>query len=176
MYPYVRHLHSDNRLGRGQALTRAFLTANGNVLAYIDVDLATDMTHLAELIDAIRKEGYDFSTGSRLLPQSDVMRSFKRGFASKGFNFATRFLLGSKLSDHQCGFKAFKREPLLILLSEVEDTHWFWDTELFVRAQKKGYRIKEFPVKWRPDGETKVNVLHDSRIMGTKLFKLWWKI
>lgn len=175
-YNYVRHLHSNERLGRGQALNRAFKSAKGDVLAYIDVDLATEMKHLTELIDAIREEGYDFSTGSRMLPKSDAMRSFKRGFASKCFNFFTRSLLGSKLYDHQCGFKAFKREPLFDLLDEVEDKHWFWDTEILVRAQKKGYKIKEFPVKWRPDGETKVKVFKDSKSMGARLIKLWWKI
>lgn len=175
-YEYVKHLHSDARQGRGKALNRAFKFASGDILCYIDVDLATDMKHLRELIDAIRYEGYDFSTGSRMMPESDVKRPLKRGFASKGFNLFTRTLLRSKLYDHQCGFKGFKREPLFKLLDFVEDEHWFWDTELLVRAQHTGYKVKEFPVVWRHGGATKVDLIKDVIGMGSQIMRLWWQI
>ncbi|VVB88038.1 Glycosyltransferase AglD [uncultured archaeon] len=173
-HDFVVHLHSDERQGRGRALNRAFKAANGEILGYIDVDLATDMRHLRELIQYIR-EGYDFATGSRMLPESDVKRPFKRGFASKGFNFLTRLMLGSKLYDHQCGFKSFRREPLFKLLDEVKDTHWFWDTELFVRAQRAGFKVKEFPVEWKHGGATKVNLVKDVFGMGSQIFRLWYE-
>lgn len=175
-YPFVVHLHFDERQGRGKALNHAFKTAKGKILGYIDVDLATDMKHLSELINAIRQEGYDFATGSRMMKTSDVKRSFKRKIASKGFNFLTRTFLKSKLYDHQCGFKAFKREPLFDLLDEVKDEHWFWDTELLVRAQRKGYKIKEFPVKWQHSGTTKVNIFKDVIEMGSCIIRLWWEL
>ena len=170
------HLHSDKRQGRGRALNRAFKAASGRILCYIDVDLATDMAHLEELIEAIRSEGYDFSTGSRMMPSSDVKRSMKRGLASKGFNFLTRNMLGSKLYDHQCGFKAFKRESLFELMDSVQDEHWFWDTELLVRAQRGGYKVKEFPVKWRHGGATKVDLVKDVIGMGSQIVRLWWQL
>jgi len=175
-HEYVKHLHSDSRQGRGRALNRAFKSASGDILCYIDVDLATDMKHLKELIDAIRYEGYDFSTGSRMMPQSDVKRPMKRGFASKGFNFLTRTFLRSDLYDHQCGFKAFKRESLFELLDSVEDEHWFWDTELLVRAQDAGYKVKEFPVVWRHGGATKVDLIKDVIGMGSQILRLWWQL
>ncbi len=175
-HEYVKHLHSDTRQGRGKALNRAFKFASGDILCYIDVDLATDMKHLRELIDAIRYEGYDFSTGSRMMPESDVKRPLKRGFASKGFNLFTRTLLRSKLYDHQCGFKGFKRESLFKLLDSIEDEHWFWDTELLVRAQHAGYKVKEFPVVWRHGGATKVDLIKDVIGMGSQILRLWWQI
>lgn len=174
-YQRVLHLHSDIRQGRGKALNRAFKASSGKILVYIDVDLATDMKHLSELISAIR-EGYDFATGSRMLLGSQVKRSFKRGFASYGFNFLTRLFLRSKIHDHQAGFKAFKREPLFNLLDEVSDEHWFWDTELLVRAQKKGYSVKEFPVKWEHGGTSKVDLINDIIGMGSQIFRLWWEL
>jgi uncharacterized protein (TIRG00374 family) len=173
---YVVHLHSDQRQGRGKALIRSFRSAQGEILCYIDVDLATDMVHLKELIDAIRYEGYDFSTGSRMMPSSDVKRPAKRGFASKGFNFFTRTMLGSKLYDHQCGFKAFKRDSLMEIMDSVEDMHWFWDTELLVRAQRGGYKVKEFPVRWRHGGATKVDLVKDVIGMGSQIVRLWWQL
>jgi len=173
-YDFVRHLHSDERQGRGRALNRAFASAKGEILGYIDVDLATDMKHLRELVQYVR-DGYDFATGSRMLPESSVKRPFKRGFASKGFNFLTRLMLGSKLYDHQCGFKSFKRGSLFRIIGDVKDTHWFWDTELFVRAQREGFRVKEFPVEWKHGGATKVNLVKDVFGMGSQIFRLWYE-
>ena len=173
-YDFVIHLHSEERQGRGRALNRAFKASKGEILGYIDVDLATDMDHLKELIQSIR-DGYDFATGSRMLPESNVKRPFKRGFASKGFNFLTRLMLGSKLYDHQCGFKSFRREALFALMDDIKDTHWFWDTELFVRAQRKGFKVKEFPVVWKHGGTTKVNLVKDVFGMGSQIFRLWYE-
>jgi glycosyltransferase involved in cell wall biosynthesis len=173
-YDFIKHLHSDERLGRGRALNRAFKTSKGEILAYIDVDLATDMKHLGELIRSI-KDGYDFATGSRMLPESNVKRPLKRGFTSKGFNFLTRLMLGSKLYDHQCGFKSFRRASLFQILDNVKDTHWFWDTELFVRAQKAGFKVREFPVEWKHGGMTKVNLIKDVLGMGSQIFRLWYE-
>ena len=87
-----------------------------------------------------------------------------------------RTVLGSKVEDHQCGFKAFQREPLLQLLDEVGANHWFWDTEILVRAHRKGYRIKEIPVSWLGGRETKVRLFKDSLNMGWQIFSLWWHL
>lgn len=173
-YDFVVHLHSDERQGRGKALNRAFRASKGEILGYIDVDLATDMRHLRELIQSIR-DGCDFATGSRMLPESNVKRPFKRGLASRGFNFLTRTMLGSKLYDHQCGFKSFKREALFSLLDKVKDTHWFWDTELLVRAQRAGCKVREFPVEWKHGGTTKVDLIKDIFGMGERIFSLWYE-
>ncbi|MHC1579597.1 MAG: dolichyl-phosphate beta-glucosyltransferase [Candidatus Alkanophagales archaeon] len=161
----VRLLHSDRRLGRGGALKRAFRLAGGETLAYLDVDLATDLEHLGELINSVRLEGYDVATGSRLLPGSDAARTLKRKLMSVTFNFLVRRLLRSEVRDHQCGFKAFKRSSLMEILDEVKDEHWFWDTEVLVRAQRRGLRVKEFPVRWRESGSSKVETLKDAKNM-----------
>jgi glycosyltransferase involved in cell wall biosynthesis len=174
--PFVRHIHSEKRLGRGKALKNAFHQSSGEILVYMDVDLATDVRQLKELIDSVDKEGYDFATGSRMLRESNVKRSGTRDLASKAYNFVVRVVLGSKVKDHQCGFKAFRREPLLQLLDEVAASHWFWDTELLVRAHRRGYRIKEIPVLWKSGRETKVRLLHDSLYMGWQIFSLWWHL
>ena len=168
--PRVRLLHSDERLGRGRALNRAFTGAEGSVVCYYDVDLATEMRHLAELIGAIR-DGYDIATGSRLLPESDITREI----ASRGYNMLVRTILGSSLHDHQCGFKAFRRDRLLTLLPSVTAGHWFWDTEVLVRAQKSGYRVQEFPVQWRQGAGTTVR-RKDVVEMGSAIVQLWWRL
>jgi glycosyltransferase AglD len=170
--PNIRHLHSDRRLGRGNALSRAIKAAKGDVVCYIDVDLATDMGYLPILINSVLSGDCDFATGSRLMPQSNTQRSPMRSIASKTYNWMVRVLLDSKLYDHQCGFKAFRRALVLNLLDQVKDGHWFWDTELLVRGQHEGLRIKEIPVKWLGSNSTKVELKKDVYCMGSQIFRL----
>ena len=172
----VRHVHSDERLGRGGALERAFRESRGETLVYFDTDLATDMAHLEELVESVRSGEYDLATGSRWLPDSEADRPAKRGVPSLGYNRLVRLVLRSEVRDHQCGFKAFDREALFDLLADVEDEHWFWDTEVLVRAQRAGYRVKEFPVAWDPQTDSKVNIVRDVLGMGSQVVRTWWQL
>jgi len=172
----VRHVHSDDRLGRGSALEEAFRAARGGTLVYFDTDLATDMRHLEELIESVRTGEYDAATGSRWMPGREADRPAKRSVASRGFNGLVRLFLRSDLRDHQCGFKAFDRDALFSLLDDVEDDHWFWDTEVLVRAQRAGYDIREFPVDWTPKADTKVDLVRDVFGMGGQIVRTWWQL
>ena len=172
----IKHIHRKKRLGRGAALKNSFKKSVGETLVYMDLDLATDLSHLKELISAIDKEGFDLATGSRLLSNSKAKRSWTRNLASSSYNFIVRKILGSKIKDHQCGFKSFRREPLMVLVDEVEATHWFWDTEILVRANRRGYKIKEIPVLWRSGKETKVKLFKDSANMFWQVIALWWRL
>ncbi|WP_135828044.1 flippase-like domain-containing protein [Halorussus halobius] len=171
----VRHFHSDERLGRGGALNRAFEAADGETLVYFDTDLATDMKHLSELVESVRSGEYDFATGSRWMPGEEADRPAKRDLASRGFNGLTRLFLGSDLRDHQCGFKAFDRTALFDVLDDVGDEHWFWDTEVLVRAQRRGYDVREFAVDWTPKGDSKVDIVRDVFGMGSQIVRCWWE-
>jgi uncharacterized protein (TIRG00374 family) len=175
-YEAVRHLHSDDRLGRGGALEYAFRRAEGETLVYFDTDLATDMRHLEDLVESVRSGEYDLATGSRWLPDSQADRPATRGIPSLGYNRLVRLFLRSNLQDHQCGFKAFDREALFDLLEDVEDEHWFWDTEVLVRAQRAGYRVREFPVDWTPKGDSKVDIVRDVFGMGSQIVRTWWQL
>jgi uncharacterized protein (TIRG00374 family) len=172
----VRHVHSDERLGRGGALERAFAAAAGDTLVYFDTDLATDLAHLEELVGSVRSGEYDVATGSRWLDDSDADRPARRGVPSRGYNAIVRWLLRSSIRDHQCGFKAFDRAALENLRPDVQDDHWFWDTEVLVRAQRAGYRVREFPVAWTPQGDSKVDLVRDVFGMGSQVVRTWWQL
>jgi len=172
----VRLLHSEERLGRGRALNQAIRASKGDVICYIDADLATDMSHLATLIWAVLDEGYDLATGSRMMADSDARRAKTRYIASSTYNMMVRSLLNSEITDHQCGFKAFKRASLIPLIDQVKDGHWFWDTELLVRGQREGLRCKEIPVRWSEAKDTKVRLFRDSYRMGSSILRLWWNL
>ncbi|WP_081927204.1 flippase-like domain-containing protein [Halobellus rufus] len=172
----VRHVHSEERLGRGGALERAFEAARGDVLVYFDTDLATDMRHLEELVERIRSGEADVATGSRWMSENVAERPAKRGVPSRAYNGLVRTFLRSDIRDHQCGFKAFSREAFEALREDVEDQHWFWDTEMLVRAQRRGFEVAEFPVDWTPKGDTKVDLVRDVLGMGSQILRTWWQL
>ncbi|MHC1593520.1 MAG: flippase-like domain-containing protein [Methermicoccaceae archaeon] len=174
LHECVVHLHSDERLGRGTALTRAIRAARGDVVMYMDVDLATDPSHIPQLVKSVQK-GCDVATGSRLIEKSRADRPAGRLVPSVVFNTMVRWLLASGVHDHQCGFKAFKRESIHQILGEVRDTHWFWDTEVLVRAQQKGMSVCEHPVRWEQGEHTKVKLTHDVPYMGISILRLLWQ-
>jgi glycosyltransferase involved in cell wall biosynthesis len=159
----VRFIHLVQR-GRGRALRSAWLQSNAAVVCYMDVDLSTSLEHLPALIDAIAVEGYDLSTGSRLMRESRTTRSFKREFISRVYNVMVKAVLLTKFSDAQCGFKAVSRKAVEAIVPKVEDQSWFFDTELLVLAEKQGYRIKDIPVVWVEDDDSRV-----------KIFKTGWE-
>lgn len=139
-YSRVRVLHLDEK-GRGRALKRAWLESDAEILSYMDADLSTDLGAFLTLIEALATGGYDVATGSRLLEPASTIRSFRRELVSRAYNLLVRALLQTHFSDAQCGFKALTRRAAQCLLPQVEDTGWFFDTELLVLAEKLGYRI-----------------------------------
>ena len=170
----IRVFHRDERRGRGSALSAAARKASGEILFYTDVDLATDMSGLSSLVQSIA-DGNDIATGSRLHPDSLVIRSFDREMKSRVYNLLVRFFLRDGITDHQCGFKAFRRKKLLNLLSLVRDTHWFWDTEIIVLAQRSGYSVAEIQVNWvEGTGTTVVN--SDILSMVRSIIGLWYRL
>lgn len=136
--------------GRGGALKQAWLLYNADVYVYMDIDLATDIQHLPLLISKILHEQYDIATGSRLIPGAHTRRSFFRTLCSLLYNQLPVFFFPSfPVKDAQCGFKSISKKIRNTLLLEAQDTGWFFDTELLIRAHRAGYHIAEFPVLWR---------------------------
>jgi uncharacterized protein (TIRG00374 family) len=134
------------------------------------------MCHLEELVESIRSGEYDVATGSRWMPENRADRPAKRGIPSIGYNTLVRTVLRSNLKDHQCGFKAISRTAFERLGPMVDDEHWFWDTELLVKAQRQGYRVKEFPVDWEPKGDSKVDIVRDVFGMGSQILRTFWEL
>ncbi len=145
--------------GRGIALRTAWLTSEADVVAYMDVDLSTDLAHLPALVDPIAAGEVDLSYGTRLHQDSRTNRSFKREFISRSYVFILRTLAGLHVTDAQCGFKAMSREAARALVPLVRDNAWFFDSELLLVAQENGYRLREVPVHWEEDADTRVHIV-----------------
>ena len=145
--------------GRGRALRTAWSASDARVLAYCDVDLSTDLAALAPLVAPLISGHSDLAIGTRLSPNSRVVRGVKREFISRSYNLLLRGTLAAGFSDAQCGFKAIRADVAQRLLPLVEDTGWFFDTELLVLAERSGLRIHEVPVDWVDDPDSSVDLL-----------------
>jgi hypothetical protein len=173
----IFHLHNKSKLGRGLALMNAWERFDGQIYAYIDCDLATDMRSFPRLISYI-EEGNDLAIGSRYIEGAVTKRPFLRGFASKGYNLIIRLMFNSGIYDHQCGFKAFSRDMVIHILKESRDKHWFWDTEAIVLARRGGFKLMEFPVIWQEKKRSHTPIkrlLKDVLIHGKGLLKLLFR-
>lgn len=152
-----------SRKGRGLALKQTWLASDALVLAYMDVDLSTDLGALFPLVAPLMSGHSDVAIGSRLAHGAHVVRGPKREFISRSYNFILRQGLRVKFSDAQCGFKAIRRDVAQVLLPLVEDESWFFDTELLVLAEWCRLRIHEVPVDWYDDPDSRVHIASTAR-------------
>ncbi|HEY2180522.1 MAG TPA: glycosyltransferase [Solirubrobacteraceae bacterium] len=152
-----------DRKGRGHALRCAWSRSDAAVLAYMDVDLSTDLAALDDLLTPLLEGRGDLAIGSRLAPGADVTRGLRREVISRGYNVLLRALLGVTFSDAQCGFKAGRSEVLQGLLDDVQDDDWFFDTELLYLAQQRKLSIHGVPVRWVEDLDSRVQIVATAR-------------
>lgn len=167
-HPKVFYTRLEQR-GRGRALKRAWSESEADIVGYMDMDLSTDLNALPALINAVERDGYDVAIGSRLAKGAEVVgRSPKRELTSRSYSlmFRSAFLTGFR--DAQCGFKFVSRRAVEDVLPLVEDTGWFFDSELLILCEKSGYRVFELPVRWVDDPDTKVRVVNTAyhQVMG----------
>jgi glycosyltransferase involved in cell wall biosynthesis len=153
----VTVLHIDEK-GRGRALRNAWTTTTAEVVAYMDVDLSTDLDALLPLVAPLVSGHSDVAIGTRLAHGSRVVRGHKREFISRAYNLILKATLHNGFSDAQCGFKAARADVARALLPLVEDDGWFFDTELLALAEHNGLRIHEVPVDWIDDDDSRVDV------------------
>ena len=154
----VRVVHLPQK-GRGRALRAVWESSPATVLAYMDVDLSTDLAALLPLLAPLLSGHSDIAIGTRLSASARVVRGSKRELISRCYNGLLHVVLGTRFSDAQCGFKAIRSECAQRLLPLVRDEAWFFDTELLVLAERAGLRIHEVPVDWVDDADTRVDLV-----------------
>ncbi|WP_280224316.1 bifunctional glycosyltransferase family 2/GtrA family protein [Nocardia farcinica] len=157
-YPGVRVVHLEAK-GRGRALRAVWERSDAQVVAYMDVDLSTDLDALLPLVAPLVSGHSDLAIGTRLDTSSRVVRGPKREIISRCYNLILKASLRAHFSDAQCGFKAVRTAVARQLLPLVEDGEWFFDTELLVLAERAGLRIHEVPVDWIDDPDSRVDIV-----------------
>src|SRR5215469_13713681 len=153
----VQTVHLDQS-GRGRALRRVWSASGADVLAYMDVDLSTDLNALLPLVAPPLSGHSDLAIGTRLARGARVVRGPRRELISRCYNVLLHATLSAGFSDAQCGFKAIRADKARLLLPLTRDTGWFFDSELLVLAERAGLRIHEVPVDWVDDPDSRVKV------------------
>lgn len=169
--PGIQAVHLDEK-GRGRALKQVWLGSEADVLAYMDVDLSTRLEAFPPLVAPLLSGTHDISIGSRHLPGSKVERGLKREVASRVYKHIVRAAFPVTFFDAQCGFKAITAAAAHELLPDVENTTWFFDTELLLLASHRGYRIHELPVEWVDDPDSRVVLVK----YGTECLQGLWRM
>ncbi len=161
--------------GRGRMVKYAWEKSEADILTYMDIDLSTDLNAFIPMVEAVMDE-YDIAIGSRQFKGANVDRSIKREIISRGYIKVLKFLLGFPYTDAQCGFKAVSKKVVNNLFDHIIDDEWFFDTELLYMGFKEGYKVKEIPVKWIEDRDSRVKIIRTAwldikgvfRMMGYK--------
>jgi glycosyltransferase involved in cell wall biosynthesis len=154
----VSYVHLDVR-GRGRALRKAWLESEADVVSYMDVDLSTDLSAFPTMVNGIINDGYHVAFGSRLAKGARIKRSPKREVISRMYNLLIQGMMRTRFKDAQCGFKALSRGAVEVLIPAIINNHWFFDTELLIIGEKRGFRMLEVPVSWDEDADTRVKIL-----------------
>lgn len=155
----VDYLRLEER-GRGLALRTAWLGSDADVLAYMDVDLSTELDALPAMVRAIEEEGFDIAIASRLKRGARVMgRPPHREAISQIYSLMVRGMFWAGIRDYQCGCKVLSRKAADDLVPLVEDDGWFFDSELLLVGHANGYRVKEVPVTWTDDPDSRVRIV-----------------
>ncbi|MEO3886042.1 glycosyltransferase [Nonomuraea sp. B5E05] len=145
--------------GRGAALRAAWRDSPADIVAYMDVDLSTDLDALFPLVASVASGHSEIAIGTRLAHSARTRRSLRREVVSRAYNALLRYGFGVRFSDAQCGFKAARTDVVRPLMDKVEDDAWFFDTELLLLAEHNGLRVHEVPVDWIEDTDSRVRVV-----------------
>jgi dolichyl-phosphate beta-glucosyltransferase len=166
-------LKHDHNQGKGAAVRTGMLAATGRVVLFTDADLSTPIADVEKLLAAI-ESGADVAIGSRALDRSliEVHQPWLRDRMGRVFNLFVQLVLLPGLKDTQCGFKAFRRDAARELFGATESDGFEFDTEVLYRAKRSGLVIREVPVRWRNNPDTRVNALLDSPKMLLALFRI----
>lgn len=148
----VRHIHSEERLGKGKAVKKGLNSAANENICFSDIDAAKPEL-VEKILTPLLSNNADISIGKR----SHENRNLKRKMMSKTYNFLARKILNTGVKDHQTGLKAIKADKFKSIKDSLDSEGWFWDTELLYRAKNKDTSIKEVNVKWPSQEESKVS-------------------
>jgi len=129
----------------------------------MDVDLSTGLDAVLPMVAPLVSGHSDVAIGSRLAPGASVARGAKRELISRSYNLLLHTLFATRFHDAQCGFKAVRADVADVLLPQIIDDGWFFDTELLLLAEHNGLRVHELAVDWVDDTDSRVKVAQTVR-------------
>jgi glycosyltransferase AglD len=159
--------------GKGGAIKSAWQSHKADQYWFTDLDLAVSPEYFDQMHSILSRDEADIVIGSRYMPASKAERTLARKIASKGYNALLSLLFDKSFCDAQCGFKGVNDKAVQELLPKVKSEGFFFDTELLIRADKDGYRVREIPVKWKEGEHSKVRLCRDVPYFLKEMIRLY---
>ena len=182
--PNIRLLRKE-KYGKGWAVKEGMLAAEGDYRLFTDADNSTDISQTNDLLEQA-KQGYDVVVGSRQIKGAKILhpQSATRSFLGKIFRAVVKMLVPLPVKDTQNGFKLFSKEAAEKIFPKQRSLYWAFDVEILALASKMGFKIKESPILWKNDKQSKMNLkgmtlmLFELLKIKSRLFKKpgngWW--
>ena len=168
--------NKENR-GKGYVVRQGLLSAQGEIRLFSDADNSTSIDHIEKMLPWFER-GFDIVIGSRDIKGAvlDPPQPFFRRFVGNIFNLMVQIIVGLwGIWDTQCGFKAFSEKAAKDILPRCKVDRWAFDPEILIIGKKLGYKIKEVPVRWANDPNSKVKLKSIFR-MAWDLFRIRWNL
>ncbi len=168
-------LRNDGNRGKGFSVRRGVLASVGEFALFTDADLSTPIQEVEKLLAALHA-GCDIAIGSRGLRTSDVRRHqpFYREYMGKIFNLFAKVFALTPFADTQCGFKCFRGDVARAVFARQQINHFSFDVEVLFIAARHRYTIREVPIQWVNNPNSRVNALTDSTKMFEDLCRIRW--
>jgi len=159
-FPRLKLLKNEKNRGKGFSIKRGVLEASCDLIMFSDADLSTPIEEILPFLPDLKKE-FDIVIGSRAISGARIIKHqpFLREIMGKIFNLFVKIFVFRGISDTQCGFKCFKASVAkeLFMLQRVE--RFCFDVEILYLAKKKGYKIKELPIRWINRENSRVHII-----------------
>jgi dolichyl-phosphate beta-glucosyltransferase len=158
--PQIQVIGHPERLGKGRGVREAIAMATGEIIGYADADYKVPIEEFDKIAPLL--QDYDVVTGSRALNQQLIERKqpLYRRVGSVGFSVFMHTVVGlPEVTDSQCGFKFFHRDVAMKLFRCQKIDGYMFDVEILSLAFLFGCRVKEVPIRWRDDGDSRLQLL-----------------
>jgi dolichyl-phosphate beta-glucosyltransferase len=174
--PRIRVLSYAVNQGKGYAIWTGLKAAQGELLLFMDADLATPLKEYSKLKNILLSEKLDLAIGSRVKEEADIVvrHPIYRRFVGRIFNMFVRMIVLPHVKDSQCGFKLYTRNAYQAIASRQTINNLSFDVEHLYIAQKLGLNVKEVGVQWSNVANTTVSVFRSALPMLFSLFRIRW--
>jgi dolichyl-phosphate beta-glucosyltransferase len=172
--PRIFALGHRERVGKGRGIREALRTARGTIVGYADADYKVPIEEFAK-IEPWFAQGYPVVIGTRAVEAKLIERKqpLYRRLGSVGFRTFMRCVVGlHTITDTQCGFKFFERDVARQLFAFQKIDGYMFDVEILALAQSRGHRIKEVPIRWRDDGDSRLQLIAGNTRNVIDLFRI----
>jgi len=175
--PSLKLIDNKENHGKGFVVRQAMLEAKGDFRLFTDADNSTSVEQVEKMFPFLQN-GYDIVIGSRDVKGAVLSppQPWQRRFVGNVFNLFTQFIVGLwGIWDTQCGFKCLSRKATEDILPKCKIDRWAFDPEILKLGKKMGYKIKEVPIVWKNDAESKVKIKGMIK-MGFELLEIRWNL